>query len=383
MKAQWLHCEALYDSLHHQTGTLYGNYAVFSRSEHMCVMVVTDGTPQSASILADKINHLLPFRSASLAVWESLMIQLMNWGDEWNSMIAIIVHQFGSQKAFVAQCGSHHICLHRNFSLVPIAYKKIEQHDAVVCFSAIDVQADDCFSIFSSSLDCEEVGYHLTLGWQREFGINSEMMLKERQPCIRTLLSDVISRLRPRHNSMESCFFGIVRFRKPKYGVLMLGPPEDPSLDDVFVHKLIENKDAIKMVCGGTTSEIVARALDRRLITIPTSSTNIPPLSVIDGIDIVSEGVLTLRKTIELLEILDTVPSLVLTFHDMYQYDGAFHLARLLCSQCTHIHFLIGMAHNKNHDYLHDICFETKKELGQKLIALLVSMGKYVTVEYG
>ena len=70
-----------------------------------------------------------------------------------------------------------------------------------------------------------------------------------------------------------------------------------------MVRAFMEDEDARRIVCGGTSAAIVSRVLKRSLdISYDHEDPEIPPISFIDGIDLVTEGVLTLNRTLSLLK---------------------------------------------------------------------------------
>ena len=94
----------------------------------------------------------------------------------------------------------------------------------------------------------------------------------------------------------------VLKAVKPKKVKLFTGPPSHKEDDAKVVHELMTNAD-IRIVSGGTTSQIVARELGVEV----KSSTEIydkevPPIAYIHGINLVTEGVLTLSKTIDRLK---------------------------------------------------------------------------------
>ena len=96
-------------------------------------------------------------------------------------------------------------------------------------------------------------------------------------------------------------------------------------------------------VCGGTTAKIVARYLGQPLeVDLTTMAPDVPPIARLEGIDLVSEGILTLTKTSERLQAGADKKKV------RFQADGAANLLRLLLS-VDHVDFLVGQALNPAH----------------------------------
>ena len=162
--------------------------------------------------------------------------------------------------------------------------------------------------------------------------------------------------------------------------VLFSGPPKNKKMDKEVVHKMMGSAGK-KIVCGGTTANIVARELNVEY----KSSTeivdeDIPPIGYIEGIDLVTEGVLTLRKSCEILK------KLLTTNDDSFLHkkkDAATLLSRILYEDCIHIKMIIGRCINPE-----NLMTDISDDLSARLYVLnemknvLVKLGKIVEVEY-
>lgn len=94
----------------------------------------------------------------------------------------------------------------------------------------------------------------------------------------------------------------VLYFRKPRAMLLLTGPPFEAS-GDAYYAKRFDAFEGDKVIAGGTTSDIIARELKRDVLPDMKSIThNVPPASVMEGADLVCEGMLTLTRVAELLE---------------------------------------------------------------------------------
>lgn len=95
---------------------------------------------------------------------------------------------------------------------------------------------------------------------------------------------------------------GVIYFRQPREFMLITGPPFYKIKDSEFV-KRIQDFPGKKIICGGTTAEIIARELDLEVnIQHRFPEKTLPPAAKMEGFEIVTEGILTLGKVEELLE---------------------------------------------------------------------------------
>ena len=167
----------------------------------------------------------------------------------------------------------------------------------------------------------------------------------------------------------------VVKGRRPVHMTLMIGPPGSKEKDRFAVRKLMDSP-GLKVVCGGTTGEIVGRVLGRKVfIDLSSISDEVPPVGMLPGIDLVTEGAVTLVQTLEHLKSNTPLKNL------RTQKDGASRLAFLLKKADT-FHIMIGTASNAAMD-----CDEVpaiyayKHHIIRDLINLLRTMGKEVTEE--
>jgi hypothetical protein len=170
-----------------------------------------------------------------------------------------------------------------------------------------------------------------------------------------------------------------IRARKPVN--MLIGPPENP--DDLSkMMSLFFSKEGKHIVSGGTTSALAAEFLNRPLnteISLSRSDPAIPPIARIEGVDLVTEGVITLRKVVEYAE--DYIKA-----NENYADwnagdDGASRIARLLFEEATDINFFVGRAVNKDHQDTR-ITFTLKMKLIEDLTASLKTMGKRIKLSY-
>ncbi len=83
---------------------------------------------------------------------------------------------------------------------------------------------------------------------------------------------------------------------------LLTGPPFNEKKDCEY-SKLLENFQGKKVICGGTTANIISRELKRKIKTnLKQRNIGLPPVSEMDDIDMVTEGILTLTETARYLE---------------------------------------------------------------------------------
>lgn len=170
-----------------------------------------------------------------------------------------------------------------------------------------------------------------------------------------------------------------LRVRKPLKVRIMVGPPIDPKNDETCVLRFLTGEGK-KVVCGGTSSQLVARYLHQPVQTsLDFSDPDVPPMGYIKGIDLTTEGVLTLRKLL-------TLSDKYLSPHDLSpkrqkKTDGASQLCNLLFEEASDITFFVGQNINVAHQGL-PIDTTMKLKLVENIASNLRKAGKHVEINY-
>ncbi len=183
----------------------------------------------------------------------------------------------------------------------------------------------------------------LKLGWRREGLIHFALERIKASPTLssRELAEAVVREARSKEISSQpqddiSC--AALYFRKPRMTLIFTGPPYLQTRDAECANTL-ERFKGKKIICGGTTANLVSRELNRPVKTeAGRNSGNLPACSEMEGMDLITEGVMTLSRTTEYLESGQT----------QFPKDPAGRLAVLLQdSDC--IDFLVGSKMNQAH----------------------------------
>lgn len=132
----------------------------------------------------------------------------------------------------------------------------------------------------------------------------------------------------------------VITVRRPKDLIIATGPPIDPA-SDARMAELVMSFSGRKVVSGGTTAQILSRQTNEEVtVDLKSWSKTIPPVSRMKGVDLVTEGMLTLNAVaIELERRSD--PSLM-------PNDAVRKYLELLRSS-DRVHFLVGTKINEAH----------------------------------
>ena len=123
---------------------------------------------------------------------------------------------------------------------------------------------------------------------------------------------------------------------------LMTGPASDPADDVRMVQDFMSDDTAKKIVSGGTSSTVVARVLNKPLdVSLEYVDPDIPPIAYIEGVDLVTEGVLTLNRVLHLIRRYVKNETINEDFFlELDKKNGASMVAKMLIEDCTEVHML-------------------------------------------
>ena len=272
------------------------------------------------------------------------------------------------------------ICIH-NGKCGDFEREELFLYGKKVYKSPLHLQAGDVVVVMSDGVIHAGIGMTLNFGWQREQVmeyLNREVKPHMSARCIAWLLASSCNDLyldKPGDDTTVAA----VKVREELNVNIMVGPPVDKEKDDFYVAKFMEGTGK-KIVCGGTSSQIVARYLGKEVkASFDFPDKDVPPIGSIDGIDLTTEGVLTLRKLLQLSEKYLSINDLTPKTYN--KKDGASLLAEILFEEATHIKFFVGQSINSAHQGL-PIDITMKLKLVESLSENLKKMGKIVEVNY-
>jgi len=243
-----------------------------------------------------------------------------------------------------------------------------------------DLERDDFLGAISDGVLYAGMGIALNFGW----GLNSiiehiEGVLIRKTHTARTIVQDVIEKTYSLYQGEigdDATFMGIyIRRRNPL--IIFTGPPLEKESDRTHVEQLL-NFDGRKVICGGTTGNIVANYLNETVeMDLSTMRKELPPIGMLSCIDLVTEGILTLSKATEYIKSCRCDLSRLKADN-----NGAYLLAREIL-QADSIVFLVGQRINEFYQNpLLPKNISIRRSLIEDLVQFLRSHQREVEVEY-
>lgn len=249
--------------------------------------------------------------------------------------------------------------------------------------SRVELCENDIFILLSDGAIHAGIGKKLNFGWLRKDVIEYMETFYDVGFTAKTLTKILLDKCLELYGGApgDDTTACTIRIRKREPMNLMFGPPSDR--DDVNkMVSLFFAKGGKHIVCGGTTSTIVANYLDKPLVPdLKFYDPQIPPTASIDGVDLVTEGVITINKVLEYAK--NHLEGDEAYTEWGYKKDGASMIARLLFEDATDINFYVGKAINPAHQNPNlPINFSIKMALINELSDCLRKMGKNINVSY-
>ena len=380
-----------YHSLNKHGEQLCGDQVnVMGLNSETTTMVLADGLGSGVkacilSTLTAKILSTMVAQSMSIEDCVATMAATLPVCEErkiaYSTFTLITVRR--SSEAEIIQYDNPHVILLRNGKNLELPHSAVEIEGKIIYRSKIKVQEGDAFIAMSDGVVHAGVGKTLNLGWQRpniiafiERKYSPDLAAK----AMATILLDECNRLYGGEPGDDTTVCAIkIRPRKPLN--LLIGPPQNPE-DDHKMLSLFFSKEGKHIVCGGTTAGITASFLERTVEAFPDyPDPEVPPIGYIEGVDLITEGVITISKVFEYAK--DYMGDNHRYFDWSYKRDGASLIARLLLEEATDINFYVGRAVNPAHQNPGlPIEFNIKMRLVEQLAESLKNMGKRIKVSY-
>ncbi len=249
--------------------------------------------------------------------------------------------------------------------------------------SKLPLEKNDVFIAMSDGAIYAGVGKTLNFGWQRDSIIDFMVGNYDKKMSAKGISQLLLDQCFDLYGGEpgDDTTVAAVKIRQRVPVSLMIGPPSNPG-DLKKMQTLFFAKEGRHIVCGGTTSKLAAEYLGKPVIPcLDYIDPEIPPIAKIEGVDLVTEGVVTMTKVLEYAgQYLDGTISIA----DLsMRKDGASRIAQMLFEEATDVSFYVGRAINPAHQNPKlPINFNVKMQLIDEVSKKLKEMGKNINVSY-
>lgn len=380
-----------YKSINHYGEQLCGDHVdVVEQNENSQIVVLADGLGSGVkasilSTLTSKIISTMMAEGLSLTdcvetIAATLPICSVR-GVAYSTFT--IIHVVDNETAEIIEFDNPQVIVLREGS--NYLYKRTEMSigGKNVYKSVISLKEGDIFIATSDGCPHAGLGTRYNFGWKREDIINFMLPMVYvgyTAKTLATILVDECNRLyggQPGDDA-TAC---VLKVRRREPVNILFGPPANPDDNDRMM-SLFFSKEGKHIVCGGTTSSIAAKYLGKPLkASLNFIKSDVPPIAEIEGVDLVTEGVITMNRVVEYAK--DALKDNELYEKWSFGQDGASLICRMLFEEATDINFFVGRAINPAHQNPDlPINFNIKMNLVEELSKSLRQMGKRVKVSY-
>lgn len=297
-----------------------------------------------------------------------------------------ILQIFHNGQAYLAEFDNPSCVFIRDGKILDYPYKVREIEGKKIHEYRFQVKKNDCFVLMSDGVIYAGAGSILNMqGWTWEamaeytLKCTKKTLSASRLAVLLSQACDELYEERPGDDTTVA----VARVIERRIVNIFTGPPKDKADDDRLMHEFM-HCEGKKVVSGGTSSNIAARFLGKEIVTRADSADpDVPPVAEIEGIDLVTEGVLTLGKCLKLLKKYANDEFDEEFFDELDADNGASRLAKMLIEECTELNLFVGTSVNKAHKNS-ELSFDLsmRMNLVEQLIRIMEQIGRNVTVKY-
>ena len=380
-----------YKSINHYGEQLCGDHVdVVEPSDDSTVIVLSDGLGSGvkASILSTLTSKIISTMLAEGLSLEECVETIAATlpvcsvrGVAYSTFT--IIHLKNNQVAELIQYDNPHAIVIRDEQVWDYPKTEMNIGGKKIYKSVIKLQENDIFVAMSDGCPHAGIGTAYNFGWKREDIASFMESLSHAGYTAKTLSTMLVDECDKLYGQKpgDDATACVVRIRKREPMNMLFGPPSNRDDADRMM-SLFFSKEGKHIICGGTTSSIAAKFLRKPVkASLNFEASDVPPIAEIEGVDLVTEGVITVNKVLEYAK--DYLGENKHYEHWSFKRDGASLICRLLFEEATDINFYVGRAVNPAHQNPDlPINFNIKMNLVEELSKCLKKMGKKIKVSY-
>ena len=380
-----------YKSINHEGEQLCGDHVdIVEPSEDSTVIVLSDGLGSGvkASILSTLTSKIISTMLAEGLTIEECVETIAATlpvcsvrGVAYSTFT--IIHLLNSKTAEIIQYDNPLVIIIRDEKIWDYPKTEMNIGGKKIFKSTISLQENDIFVAMSDGCPHAGIGIAYNFGWKLEDIASFMETLAPAGYTAKTLSTMLVDECNKLYGGKpgDDATACVVKIRKREPMNILFGPPSNRDDADRMM-SLFFSKEGKHIICGGTTSTIAAKFLRKPIrASLNFESSEIPPTAEIDGVDLVTEGVITVNKVLEYAY--DYLGENKQYEHWGFKRDCASLISRLLFEEATDINFYVGKAVNPAHQNPDlPINFNIKMNLVAKLSECLKKMGKRIKVSY-
>lgn len=386
--------DVAYKSLNKFSEILCGDKVEILKTKDSDIMILADGMGSGVkanilSTLTSKILGTMFLNGATLEECVDTIVETLPVCQVRQVAYSTfsILQVFNNGDAYLVEFDNPGCIFIRDGKLFPIPKNIREIDNKKINEFRFQVKRGDALILMSDGTIHAGVGQLLNFGWLWEdiaaYAVKQYAVTVSAARLATSICHacDELYMFRPGDDTTVAC----MRIIDSKPVNLMTGPASNPEDDERMVAEFTADPTAKTIVCGGTSATIVSRVLKKRMdVSLDYVDPDIPPIAFMDGIDLVTEGVLTLNRVVQLLRRYNKKETVAEDFFlELDKPNGGSMVAKMIIEDCTEIHLFVGKAINsayQNPGLPFDLGI--RQNLVEQLKLALEEMGKPVTVNY-
>jgi hypothetical protein len=263
----------------------------------------------------------------------------------YSTFTIVDLNQTGSAR--IIEHGNPRIMLLRGTKPVPLEPSEITLEnwkDRTIRYSEFEAQLGDRIVCLSDGVTQSGLGRRgFPLGWGAD---NVTRFVQDQISTTPDISANELSRNvvqaaleNDQGTARDDITCGVVYFRQPRQLLVLTGPPFSKERD-AEIADLLLNFEGRKAICGGTTANIIGRQLNRPVrALLDKLDPEIPPPAAMEGVDLITEGTMTLARVAEMME--GRVP-------EPWPDNPAHDLLKLMLASDV-VQFVVGTRINEAH----------------------------------
>ncbi len=380
-----------YLSVNHFGEELCGDHVeVVPHDPDSTVVVLADGLGSGVkasilSTLTSKIISTMLAQGASLEDCVNTIVDTLPVDSKKGVAYSTftVIHLLRNELADVIEYENPMTILIRDGSNFEFPRQEMNVGGKKVLRSTLRLQDGDVFIAMSDGCPYANADKAYNYSWRREDIVAFMEPLTLAGYTAKTLATMLVDECYTLYGGMprDDATACVVKIRQRTPMNILFGPPANPSEADRMM-RLFFSREGKHIICGGTTASVASRYLGAPIRPVKGSEApGVPPISEMEGADLVTEGVITMNKVVEYAK------DYLADNHSYEQWsfkrDGASLISRMLFEEATDINFYVGRAINPAHQNPDlPINFNIKMGLVKDLSEALQAMGKVVKVSY-
>lgn len=383
--------EVGFKSINHVGEQLCGDHVdIIDTEDDSSVIVLADGlgsgvkasilSTLTSKIISTMISAGLPIEECVSTIAATLPVCSVR-GVAYSTFTLINIKS--NRTAEIIQYDNPSVIFIRNGDAIEYPKSEMTIGGKKIIKSVIRLEEGDVIVAMSDGCPHAGIGTSFNFGWKIEDISNFMAAMSTVGYTAKTLATMLVDECDKLYDGKpgDDATAVVVKVRRREPVNILFGPPSNRD-DCNRMMSLFFSKEGKHIVCGGTTSSIVSKYLGKPIkASLDFIASDVPPIAEIEGVDLVTEGVITVNKVLEYAK--DYLKDNSSYDKWGFKKDGASQICRLLFEEATDINFYVGRAVNPAHQNPDlPINFNIKMNLVEELSKCLREMGKKIKVSY-